>query len=49
SFITDFFANEAGVDSDAYDFMRMPDIDPQYSGAMTGAGDLFGMFNDTPE
>lgn len=49
SFITDFFANEAGATADDYDFFRMPDVDPQYSGAITGAGDLFGMFNDTPQ
>jgi alpha-glucoside transport system substrate-binding protein len=49
SFITDFFANEAGAGADDYDFFRMPDINPDYSGAMVGAGDLFGMFNDTPQ
>ena len=27
----------------------MPDINPAFAGAMTGAGDLFGMFNDTPQ
>jgi alpha-glucoside transport system substrate-binding protein len=27
----------------------MPDINPDDAGAFTGAGDLFGMFNDTPE
>ena len=51
SFITGFFADypqspEAGTD---YDFFVMPDINPEFAGAMTGAGDLFGMFNDTPE
>lgn len=49
SFITEFFENEGGAGDGDYDFFRMPDINPQYSGAMTGAGDLFGMFNDTPE
>ena len=27
----------------------MPDINPDYTGAITTAGDLFGMFNDTPQ
>ena len=27
----------------------MPDISPDYTGAITTAGDLFGMFNDTPQ
>ena len=49
SFITEFFQDEAGASTEDYDFFRMPDINPAYAGAMTGAGDLFGMFNDTPE
>jgi alpha-glucoside transport system substrate-binding protein len=27
----------------------MPDLDPAYAGSVTGGGDLFGMFNDTPQ
>ncbi len=51
SFMTGFFADypqepQAGTD---YDFFIMPDINPAYPGALTGAGDLFGMFNDTPQ
>lgn len=49
SFITEFFVNEGGAAEGDYDFFRMPDIDSQYAGALTGAGDLFGMFNDTPQ
>jgi alpha-glucoside transport system substrate-binding protein len=49
SFMSDFFVNEAGAGADDFNFFLMPDIDPAYSGAMTGAGDLFGMFNDTPQ
>ena len=48
SFITGFsqFKNaQAGTD---YNFFPFPDIDPQYAGAVEGAGDLFGMFHDTP-
>jgi alpha-glucoside transport system substrate-binding protein len=33
----------------AYDFMPFPDIDPRWPDALIGAGDLFGMLNDTPE
>jgi alpha-glucoside transport system substrate-binding protein len=51
SFITSFFDKgtkgiKAGTD---YDFFPMPDINPQFSGAVTGGGDLLGMFNDTPQ
>jgi alpha-glucoside transport system substrate-binding protein len=51
SFITSFFEKgtkgiKAGTD---YDFFPMPDLNPAYSGAVTGGGDLLGMFNDTPQ
>jgi len=49
SFITDFFQNEGGAKEGDYDFIRFPDIDPRHSGAVTGGGDLFSMFNDTPQ
>ncbi len=49
SFITDFFKNQGGAQEGQYDFFRMPDINSAYAGATTGAGDLFGMFNDTPQ
>jgi len=49
SFITDFFKNQGGAVDGQYDFFRMPDINSAYAGATTGAGDLFGMFNDTPQ
>ena len=48
SFITGLgaFADaEAGTD---YDFFPFPDINTQFTGAIEGAGDLFGMFKDTP-
>jgi alpha-glucoside transport system substrate-binding protein len=48
SFITGFSqfkAHQAGTD---YNFFPFPDIDSKYSGAVEGAGDLFGMFHDTP-
>jgi alpha-glucoside transport system substrate-binding protein len=49
SFITDFFKDQGGAQEGEYDFFRMPDINPSFTGATTGAGDLFGMFNDTPQ
>ena len=49
SFITDFFKNQGGAAEGEYDFFRMPDLNTQFTGAVTGAGDLFGMFNDTPQ
>jgi alpha-glucoside transport system substrate-binding protein len=48
SFITGFSqfkSHQAGTD---YNFFPFPDIDPKYAGAVEGAGDLFGMFHDTP-
>jgi alpha-glucoside transport system substrate-binding protein len=49
SFITDFFKKEAGAKDGDFAFFPFPDINAQYAGAITGAGDLFGMFNDTPQ
>ena len=48
SFITTFFESEGGATKDQYDFFPFPDIDPANSG-VTGGGDLFGMFKDTPQ
>ena len=48
SFITGlggFTTATAGTD---YDFVPFPDINSQFTGAIEGAGDLFGMFHDTP-
>ena len=49
SFITDFFVNEAGATAEDFDFFPFPDINEEFGGAVTGAGDLVGMFNDTPQ
>ncbi|TMC57518.1 MAG: carbohydrate ABC transporter substrate-binding protein [Chloroflexi bacterium] len=51
SFITDFFtkANPALKPGEDFNFFMTPDIDSKYAGAVTGAGDLFGMFKDTPQ
>lgn len=48
SFITTFGGFAKGVAGTNYDFFPFPDINTQYSGAIEGAGDLFGMFHDTP-
>ena len=49
SFITSFFQDEANAAPDDYDFFPFPDINPSFAGGVTGGGDLFGMFNDTPQ
>jgi len=48
SFITDFFINEEGATIDEIGFFPFPDLNNQFTGALTGGGDLIGMFNDTP-
>jgi alpha-glucoside transport system substrate-binding protein len=49
SFITGldnkFKSSKAGVD---YNFFPFPDINTQFTGAVEGSGDLFGMFHNTP-
>jgi alpha-glucoside transport system substrate-binding protein len=49
SFITGLgaFANLKPVTD--YNFFPFPNIDAQYAGALEGAGDLFGMFHNTPQ
>lgn len=51
SFITDLFvkANPSLKSGEDFNFFMTPDIDPKYSGAITGGGDLIGMFKDTPQ
>jgi alpha-glucoside transport system substrate-binding protein len=47
SFITDQYPDlEAGSD---YNFFEFPPIDDQFGNPLLVAGDLFGMFNDTPQ
>ena len=50
SFITDFFVKAKPDLKPVTDFtfFQFPDINSQYSGAVEAAGDLFGMFKDTP-
>jgi alpha-glucoside transport system substrate-binding protein len=46
SFITTFFKDNGGAQEGQYDFFVMPDINPANAGALTGGGDLFGLFSD---
>jgi alpha-glucoside transport system substrate-binding protein len=51
SFITDFFvkANPSLKPVEDFNFFPFPDIAPANAGAVEVAGDLFGMFKDTPQ
>jgi alpha-glucoside transport system substrate-binding protein len=51
SFITNFFqeANPNLRPVEDFNFFGFPDIDPRYTSTIEGAGDLFGMFKDTPQ
>jgi alpha-glucoside transport system substrate-binding protein len=46
SFISSFFQESAGAAPEDYDFFVMPEINSEYAGALTGGGDLFGLFSD---
>jgi alpha-glucoside transport system substrate-binding protein len=48
SFITGLGGFKAAASGTDYNFFPFPDINTQYTGAVEGAGDLFGMFHDTP-
>jgi alpha-glucoside transport system substrate-binding protein len=47
SFITGLGAFKGKTAEKDYNFFPFPDINPSYTGAVEGAGDLFGMFHDT--
>lgn len=49
TFMTEFFRTRAGARADEYDFFPFPTVDERFGNSITGAGDLFGMFNDTPQ
>jgi alpha-glucoside transport system substrate-binding protein len=46
SFISSFFQESAGAAPEDYDFFVMPEINSEFKGALTGGGDLFGLFSD---
>ncbi len=49
SFMTSFFRSNSGAPDGEYDFFPFPTMNPRYSGSLIAAGDLFGMFRDTPQ
>ena len=49
TFMTSFFESQAGARKGEYDFFPFPVIDGRFANSVTGAGDLFGMFRDTPQ
>lgn len=49
TFMTSFFETRAGARHGEYDFFPFPTIDGRFVNNVTGAGDLFGMFRDTPQ
>jgi alpha-glucoside transport system substrate-binding protein len=49
TFMTEFFKSRAGAREGEYDFFPFPDINATYANSVIGGGDLFGMFNDTPQ
>jgi alpha-glucoside transport system substrate-binding protein len=51
SFMTDFFTKYSTMPKpiDDFKFFALPDVNTQYAGARVVAGDLFGMFKDTPQ
>jgi alpha-glucoside transport system substrate-binding protein len=49
TFMTQFFKSNAGARDGEYDFFPFPTIDGRFANNVTGAGDLFGMFRDTPQ
>lgn len=46
SFISDFFKKQGGAKDGDFDFFVMPEINAEFKGALTGGGDLFGLFSD---
>src|SRR5439155_5657245 len=51
NFMTDFFTKYSTAPKPIDDFklFPLPDVNTQYAGARVVAGDLFGMFKDTPQ
>ena len=48
TFMSTFLDEPAAKRGGRYDFIPFPDIEPRFSGALIGAGDLFALVNDTP-
>ncbi len=48
TFMSTFLDESVARHGGRYDFIPFPDIEPRFSGALIGAGDLFALANDTP-
>jgi alpha-glucoside transport system substrate-binding protein len=48
TFMSTFLDASVGDSGARYAFMRFPDIDPRFRGALIGAGDLIALLRDTP-
>ncbi len=48
TFMSTFLDEAVAKHGDRYDFIPFPDVEPRFSGALIGAGDLFALSNDTP-
>ncbi len=48
SFMSTFLDDAVARHGGRYDWLPFPDIDPRFSGALIGAGDLFALTNDSP-
>jgi len=48
TFMSTFLDESVARRGGSYDFIPFPDIEPRFSGALIGAGDLFALANDTP-
>lgn len=46
SFISDFFKKQGGAKDGDFDFFVMPQINSEFAGALTGGGDIVGLFSD---
>ena len=46
SFISDFFKKQGGAEDGEFDFFVMPQINSEFAGALTGGGDIVGLFSD---
>ncbi|MGH2586157.1 MAG: carbohydrate ABC transporter substrate-binding protein, partial [Dehalococcoidia bacterium] len=49
SFFVDFLSEGGRKPGESFNFFPFPEIDAKYAGSLEVAGDLFGMFKDTPQ
>jgi alpha-glucoside transport system substrate-binding protein len=48
TFMSTFLDEAVATSGGEYDFIPFPDMDPRFTGALIGAGDLFALTRDTP-